>query len=103
MAASCATSSGPLLSHDAADFQKRPEVVVVDGHRYLSYQLGSELKSTQPGIRTRVVGEEVHCFADIFISANAHTDRQRQDRIPDKGPVFWINPDGTRVRLDTKM
>jgi hypothetical protein len=102
IAASCATSPGPLLPYDASDFQKRPEVVVIDGHRYLSYQLGGGAKTTQPGIRTRVVGDEVHCFVDIFISANGQTDRPRNDSLPDQGSVFWLNPDGTQTRLDVK-
>ena len=97
--ASCATSPGPQLPYDSPDFARRPEVVLVNGKRFLSYQLGGQLRSTQPGIRSKVVDGEVHCFADMFISANAQTDRPRQDRIPDAGAVFWLNPDGSRISL----
>ena len=91
--------SRPTASLRFPRFREAPEVVLVNEKRFLSYQLGGELRSTQPGIRSKVVDGEVHCFADMFISANAQTNRPRQDRIPDAGAVFWLNPDGSRISL----
>lgn len=99
LSASCTTARVPLLPYDSPEFLKRPEVVVVDGHRFLAYQFGHEPRSTQPVIRSKVVDGEVHCFADMFISANARTDQPRKDRVSDQGSVFWLNPDGSRIDL----
>ena len=99
---SCATTSDSSLLYDSPEFAQRPEIIVINGKRFLSYQLGGVMRSTQPIIRSKVVNGEVLCFASGCISANAKTDLPRKDRISDKGPVFWVNPDGSRIELNDR-
>jgi len=101
LVASCATTPRPILGRDAAVFHKSPEVVVIDGRRFLTYQVDPDPSPVCPAVMTKVVEGEVLCYVSTFISANHLTGKPRKRRIPDGGPVYWLNPDGTKIRLDS--
>jgi len=98
---SCASLTTPLLEHGSDAFRVPPKVVLLDSRRYLEYQLDPKPRNSAPGIKVETVGDEVHCYVHLFISS--HSDTPRRIRIPSEGRVFWLNPDGSRMKLEAEQ
>jgi len=74
-----------------------------NGRRFLAYTIAPGPRSTQPVVRSEMINGTVCCYVYTFISANARTAQPKLLEISNTGPVFWLNPDGTRLRLDKQM
>ena len=93
----CGTTQVSLVDHGNPDFSVPPRVIILEGQRYLEFQFESNPEMITPAIRFEKVGDEVHCYGHIYV--RNFSSQPRLKPIHETGPVFWLNPDGTKVQL----